>query len=90
MPYQESTYQDSDYPDSSGGGGGSSSSQEDPPVGPPLLWLAVLDDLSFFFDTLGGPVTSHGSDQNSYYVDPADSSPLDPGFLQEFGWMPHA
>jgi hypothetical protein len=51
------------------------------------LWQAVLDDLSLFFDDLSGPVVVHGADQNSYYRDPADSSPMGDFFLQEFGWM---
>jgi hypothetical protein len=90
MPYEGPSYQDSEEGGSSFGGGGSTTTNGDPPVGAPILWLAVLDDLSLFFDTLGGTVTSHGSDQNSYYYNPGDSSPLDPKFLQEFGWMPHA
>src|SRR4051794_33861067 len=94
MPYQYTTYQDSyqdyNYQDPGAtGGGGSSPPPSDPPFGPPLLWQAVLDDLTIFFDELGGPVVEHGNDQNSYYDDPADSSPLGALFLQDFGWMPH-
>jgi len=75
MPYQDSTYLQGSLP-------------EAPPTGPPLLWISVLDDLQLFFDELGGPVQeTNGADQNSYYNDPSDSAPLDPMFLQEFGWM---
>jgi len=88
MPYQWSNYQDSNYQDSNYTGDGDPPPPlEDPPFGPPLLWQSVLDDLSIFFDDLGGPVTQHGNDQNSYYDDPANSAPLDPMFLQDFGWL---
>jgi hypothetical protein len=53
------------------------------------LWDAVLDDLTIFFNELGGPIVEHGNDQNSYYDDPADQAPLSALFLQDFGWMPH-
>lgn len=88
MPYQWSNYQDSNYQDSNYPDGGDPPPPlEDPPFGPPLLWQAVLDDLSIFFDDLGGSVTPHGNDQNSYYDDPENSAPLDPMFLQDFGWL---
>ncbi|TMJ18860.1 MAG: hypothetical protein E6G92_03265 [Alphaproteobacteria bacterium] len=91
MPYQQSNYQDSNYQDSNypGDGGGSPPPNEDPPFGPPLLWQAVLDDLSIFFDDLEAPVISHGADQNSYYDDHSDTAPMDSMWLEKFGWMPH-
>jgi len=70
--YQDTSYQDTGYQDTTGtGGGGTTPYDQDPPFGPPLLWEAVLADLSVFFDELGGPVVEHGNDQNSYYDDPA-------------------
>jgi hypothetical protein len=89
MPYQDSSYQDSSYQDSNNtGGGGSPPPTEPPPFGPLVLWTAVLDDLQIFFDDLAAPVHEHGNDQNSYYDDPEDSSPLGALFLQDFQWMP--
>jgi uncharacterized membrane protein YgcG len=49
-------------------------------------YLATLDG---FLDGIHSGGYQGGSDQNSYYRDPADSAPLGFDFIQTFGWMPH-
>jgi hypothetical protein len=55
-------------------------------------WSAAVSQVSIFLNDIDGSYTDYqqgGGDQNSYYDDHGDSSPLPQGMLEMFGWMPH-